>query len=88
MDCNIRGEIGDALHARRDGTNVRLHADSLSVTMTVRLEVVTLLEGAALDTSATFTRGNRDCSSTSETAVVCKEFAVAAHAGVTSIKDW
>jgi hypothetical protein len=53
-----------------------------------RLEVVTLLEWAALDTSATFTRRDGDCSSTGETAIVCKERPIAAHAGVTSIEDW
>lgn len=31
VDCDVHGEIGNALHARRDGTDVCLHADSLLV---------------------------------------------------------
>jgi hypothetical protein len=49
--------------------------------------MVLLLERAALDTSTSFSRWDGNCPSTSKTPVVRKELAIAAHAGITSIKD-
>jgi len=46
-----------------------------------------LLERAAFDTSASFSRGDGDCSGTGKTAVVREELAIATQTGVTSVED-
>jgi len=46
-----------------------------------------LLERAALDTSASFSRGDGDCSGTGKTAIVCEELAIATQTGITSVED-
>jgi hypothetical protein len=56
----------------------------------IQLEYVaiSLLEGAALDTSTSLSRGNDDSPSTGQTSIVCKEFAIATETRVTAVKDW
>lgn len=49
--------------------------------------MVSLLERAALDTPASFSRGDGDCSGAGKTAVVCEELAIATQTGVTSVED-
>lgn len=48
---------------------------------------VSLCERAALDTPAPISRRDDYCASTGKTPIMCEVFAIATHAGVTSIKD-
>jgi hypothetical protein len=55
--------------------------------MQLEYVAISLLEGAALDTSTSLPRGNDDSPSTGQTSIVCKELAIATETRVTTIKD-